>query len=316
MGTIVGFGECVIDFIPQGEKDSCTLYQACPGGSVANLCVVAAQMGENSIFIGGVGDDPFGYMLRDTLARYGIDSGGMILMKDYGTSLTFVHIHGEGREYSFANQPSAEKMVNICQVDLARIKTADVLYVSSNATVGNASHATQNELLKFAKAHGIIISYDVNYRANNYSSPENALDNLRAPLAFADVVKATEEELMFITGANGQEGANKLIESGIKCVLITHGRDGASYYLRNASNRILSKAVKVIDPVGAGDCFLGAFLARMLKTNGFSAFDEVLVKNAVAFGNKVAGISVSRMGAMSGVPTLAEVEYDSASHAV
>ena len=61
---VIGFGESVVDFIPVGIEDGCTVYKACPGGSVANLCVVTARLGGKSAFVGGIGEDEFGNFLK------------------------------------------------------------------------------------------------------------------------------------------------------------------------------------------------------------------------------------------------------------
>lgn len=93
---VVGFGESVVDFIPVGMDDGCTIYKACPGGSVANLCVVVSRLGVPSAFVGGVGKDNFGHFLSQRIGEYGVDTSAMIFTDDCGTNLTFVHLKEGG----------------------------------------------------------------------------------------------------------------------------------------------------------------------------------------------------------------------------
>ena len=68
----------MIDFIPQPPSgDGNLIYRACPGGSVANLCVAAAKLGVSAKFIGAVGDDHFGRFLKSPLASYGVDADAL-----------------------------------------------------------------------------------------------------------------------------------------------------------------------------------------------------------------------------------------------
>jgi len=306
---IVGFGESVVDFIPEGTEDGCIIYRACPGGSVANFCVVMARQGIDSVFIGGVGNDNFGRFLQERIAAFHVDSSSMIFTPDCGTNLTFVHLkEDEQREYSFVNQPGADKMVDYDQIDLEKISGCRVLHVSSNAMVCGKTRISQPRLMEEAKKRGMIISYDVNYRANYYKSKEEALEILSTPLKWADIVKVTEEELSFLTGSCTLESARSLMKYGARLILITRGGEGSDFILPDCYGHVPACNVPIVDTTGAGDCFLGGFLSWMLLYGDLDHMAREDIYNASVYGNKVAGLSIQKVGAMSSVPTREEVE--------
>ncbi len=310
---IAGFGESVVDFIPvddgKNAGDGCITYKACPGGSVANFCVVTARQGIESVFIGGVGDDSFGRFLRERIADFHVDSSSMILTSECGTNLTFVDLKENGqREYSFVNQPGADKMVDYEQIDTQKIFDCRLLHVSSNAMIWGKTRKSQPRLMEEAKKRGLMISYDVNYRANYYRTREEALEILRTPLEWADIVKVTEEELEFLTGARTVEAARSLMEYGAGLILVTEGEGGSSFILPDCEGRVSACRVPVVDTTGAGDCFLGGFLSWMLLHGDLRHMTERDVFEASVYANKAAALSIQRTGAMSSVPTREEVE--------
>ncbi|NLF29037.1 MAG: carbohydrate kinase [Clostridiales bacterium] len=309
MGRIVGFGECVIDFIPKGTaEDGSTIYQACPGGSVANLCVAAARLGQESAFIGQVGDDRFGHFLQERLAGYGVDTEGMTFSGECGTFLVFVHPLPNGeRAYSFSNRPGADKLMRYGDVKLHLIDGADIVHFASCAMSGGETQITASRLIRYAHGLGKIVSYDVNYRELQYDTVEEARRVARIPIGHADIVKATEEELKLVTGRGGAEGVADLLESGAKIVLVTRGSAGSSFYIAGASGSVSAPRVEAVDTVGAGDCYLGAFLSRIADRPDLRAISPEQVREAAEFAGRAAALSVTRWGAMASMPLLSEL---------
>jgi fructokinase len=325
MAGIVGLGEALIDFIPVPSSGDGNLnYRACPGGSVANLCVAAARLGVPSAFIGAVGDDFFGSFLKTALSGYGVDASGVSAVRECGTGLAFVHIlEGGERGYSFVNRPGADKLLEYGAVDLGAIRDADVLHVSSYAAAGPVTFETQRRVLEFARGLGKAISYDVNYRENNFASSEPAENEriLRMPLGYAAIVKVTEEELRLVTGRSGAEGARSLLRpagGAAEIVLVTRGERGADFYTAEGSGHADAPGVGAIDTTGAGDAFLGGFLAFMVKNAGsgrpdserlnLEKVEQDAVRRAACFAARAAACAVMKPGVMTSFPTFEEAE--------
>lgn len=311
MAGIVGIGECVVDFMPgEGRAGDLGLaYTAYPGGSVANLCVVAARMGVESAFVGAVGEDGFGRYLKNTLNAFGVETGGMIFSRECGTGLIFVAMAGDGeREYSYANIPGADKMLHLNQVDPALLEQADVWHFSSNACSTGPTLEAQRSLFRLARDNGKAVSFDVNFRENNHASPVEALRTIGEFAGLATIVKATEEELVLVTGCRESRGADWLLARNAQIVLVTKGAGGVDYYSRRGSGHVDARRVDVVDTTGAGDNFLGGFLAALLEDGGLDECSAGSVERAAVFGNLVASLSITRWGAMTSVPTRAEVD--------
>ncbi len=312
MGGIVGIGECVVDFLP-GDSDAASgtsmSFVAHPGGSVANLCVVAARMGVPCAFVGAVGRDAFGRFLQETLDGFGVDTSGMVYTDECGTGLVFV-TSGENheKEYTYANVPGADKMLCPEQVSERVLADAAVWHFSSNACSSGHTLATQRELMKQARRRGKVVSFDVNYRPNNHARADAAIAMIQEFAAMANVVKVTGEELSLLADDAEAAGAGRLLEQGADVVLVTKGGDGADFYARSGNGHVDGRAVEVVDTTGAGDNFLGGFLVSMLEQDGFDRFPPEAIRNAVLFGTTVASLSVTKWGAMTGVPSRAEVD--------
>mgnify|MGYP002738852041 CR=1 FL=1 len=73
---VVGIGELLIDFTPMAEAEES--YQALPGGAPANVVCAAQMHGLQTAFIGAVGEDHFGELLKETLSRRGVDVSGVL----------------------------------------------------------------------------------------------------------------------------------------------------------------------------------------------------------------------------------------------
>lgn len=240
MAKIVGFGECVLDFSSQQvEEDGTTTFRACPGGSVANLCVATARLGQESAFVGQVGADPFGHALQKCLRQYGVHTDGMLFSDSYGTLLAFATRQADSDvSYHFGNMPSADKFVRYSDLPLALFQEADLVHVSSCAMAEGETQITEAKLLRTLRQWNKIVSYDVNYRAMQYKSMEEARRVTQIPLGYADIVKATEEELALVTGRRGAAGIEALLLGGASVVLITRGSDGSSWHIPGASGDV------------------------------------------------------------------------------
>jgi ribokinase len=97
-----------------------------------------------------------------------------------------------------------------------------------------------------------------------------------------------------------KKAAEKLIEKGVKNLVITLGEDGAMVFNEMTSEHIPPEKVKAVDSEGAGDVFTGAFVYFYSKT------PDIL--RSASFANKIASISVTRYGAQKSIPTTHEIK--------
>src|SRR5690606_5856370 len=139
---LVALGEALIDISPlrpgASLDDGSPLHPA-PGGAPANVAVAAARLGADSWFLGAVGDDPFGRLLRRTLDEAGVAVEGMVTSSD-ATAVAFVALTATGeREFIFYGRPAAHDQLSTAAVDAFVAERPfgndDVLHLGSNCLI-------------------------------------------------------------------------------------------------------------------------------------------------------------------------------------
>ena len=110
---VTALGELLIDFTENGSSSQGNvLMEANPGGAPCNVLAMLAKLGRQTAFIGKVGQDRFGRLLREVIESVGIDAGGLISDKEVHTTLAFVHTYPDGdRDFSFYRSPGADMML-------------------------------------------------------------------------------------------------------------------------------------------------------------------------------------------------------------
>jgi fructokinase len=171
-------------------------------------------------------------------------------------------------------------------------------------------YAATLKAVQLAKEHGALISYDPNWRPSLWRDGEHALEVIRVGLSLADVVKVSEEELVFLTAEQDLEkAARKLVEQyGITLLLVTAGGAGSFYQMKDWWGKVESFPVHTLDTTGAGDAFFGALLYGMLeKGKALSSWDEEELRLALRLANAAGALATTRKGAIPSLGTLEEI---------
>ena len=104
-------------------------FEACPGGAPCNVLAMLNKLGRKTAFIGKVGDDQFGKLLKDTITNTGIEAKGLVMDQDIHTTLAFVHTFPDGdREFSFYRNPGADMMLREEEVEEDFIRQARLFH--------------------------------------------------------------------------------------------------------------------------------------------------------------------------------------------
>ena len=271
MADIVAVGEVLIDFTCESTDSSgYPMLMAHPGGAPANFLAAAAKLGVSAAFIGKVGNDAFGRLLLKTLATKDIDTSGVIVTDDAFTTLAFVTLDEKGdREFSFARKPGADSMLKPSEISADLIKNAKVLHMGSLLMTTEEGKASTLYAAEIAKANGVIVSYDPNYRPPLWKSRDEAKKMMRLGAEQADMMKISEEEAEFVFGVKRDGAAKEILRilPNLKLVMVTLGGDGAAIASRTDEVRIEAPAVKPIDTTGAGDICGGSLAAGPVSTH-------------------------------------------------
>lgn len=303
---IVALGELLIDFTEAGQgKEGMKLFEQNPGGAPANLLTAASHMGCRTAFIGKVGTDMHGTFLKKTLKNEGIDINAIVDEEDYFTTLAFVEIDKNGeRKFSFARKPGADTMLQKEELDKKLLLNCKIFHFGSLSLTDEPAKSATLEAVALAKKAGAIISYDPNYRAALWKSQSTAIEEIKAVIPLADVMKVSDEESRLLTGTtNYEEAADKLLSMGLKLVAITLGKHGVLMAKKDKKEIIEAFQVEAVDTTGAGDSFWGGFLSCFLSFHqSLEQIEWKDIKKCAITGNAVAALCVQKRGGIPSIP--------------
>lgn len=127
---VTALGELLIDFTENGQSgQGNTLFEANPGGAPCNVLAMLKKLGRSCAFVGKVGEDMFGQLLRDVAAEAGICMDYLIFDKDARTTLAFVKTFENGdRDFSFYRNPGADMMLTEDELPLDAIASSRIFH--------------------------------------------------------------------------------------------------------------------------------------------------------------------------------------------
>lgn len=314
MFDVVALGELLIDFTCLSvDKSSYPTMAGHPGGAPANFLAALASFGAKTALIGKVGQDAFGRMLTRTLTDAGISTAGLVADENVFTSLAFVTLDSQGnREFSFARKPGADTRLTAEEVNLSLLDQTRVFHFGTLSLTDEPARSATRKAVEYARNRRALITFDPNLRQPLWHSPEDAKEQMLWGLRQADVVKISDEEVQFLFGLSPLEGAEYLQrELDISLVFVTCGADGCIFRNEKAQGQEPSlRGIHVLDTTGAGDIFGGSAVWKLLQTGKEPGMlEERELREVVRFACTAAGISTTRHGGISSIPTLAEVKH-------
>ena len=306
---ITTIGEILIDMTQSGvDENGVYHFAANPGGAPANVAVAASRLGASTAFVGCVGEDTFGAILRDTLQHNGVDISGLQVTGETSTTLAVVTVDQKGeRSFSFCRKPGADTRIKT-QAAIEAVKDAGLLHFGSVSLTDPVCRDAVIATVQAAKANGTLITYDPNYRASLWTGEDAAMLQMRAVLPLCDIVKISDQETTLLTGhEDPSEAAQALMALGVRLAVVTLGSKGALWRYGDQEGRVPGCKVRVADTNGAGDTFFGAFLSRIALRGGIEDLTAEELNGFVRFANRAASLTTSRPGAIPAMPTLDEM---------
>ncbi|MET2947206.1 aminoimidazole riboside kinase [Vibrio owensii] len=297
MSKIWVTGDAVVDLIP----DTDSTYLKCPGGAPANVAVAISRLGGNSAFFGRVGQDPLGRFMKATLAQEQVNTDYMLLDEAQRTSTVIVDLDDSGeRSFTFMVKPSADQF--LIPADIPEFAQGEWLHVCSIALANEPSRSSTLKAMQDIKAAGGFVSFDPNLREEVWATPEELKPVVRQAIELADVVKFSDDELLFLTDTDSLEAGLEAIKAfNNTLVLITQGAKGALVVFEGEQELIAGQAVKPVDTTGAGDAFVGGLLARLAQHNEWA--NKEAIHSAVNWANGCGALATTQKGAMTALPT-------------
>ncbi|MEM1233223.1 MAG: ribokinase [Pseudomonadota bacterium] len=261
-----------------GETLASHNYRMGLGGKGANQSVAASQAGSGVVHIGAVGGD--GAWAVERLAEFGINTEFIATVDDV-TAHAIINVGADG-ENAIVLYPGANMMqsVDAIQAALRHSRPGDRLILQNEASL-------QVEAAQMARQAGLQVIY---------SAAPFETAAVQAILPFVDILAVNEGEAAQLSGALDTELADLPVEG----VLVTRGSEGADYVAQGGVTHVEAHKVVPVDTTGAGDTFLGYFVAGLDQGLGLGA--------AMKLASAASALQVMRPGTADAIPSRNEVE--------
>jgi fructokinase len=301
--VIVVAGDALVDLIIQADGS----IEAVPGGGPYNSARAIGRLGMPVSWVGGLSTDRFGRALEAGLIAAGVDLS-MAQRTELPTTLAMAEIGADGAAaYRFYSDSTSAPAVypgplsNGLPIDTAAVLTGTLGFVLEPM-------ATTLEGMVAELAPQPLLMIDPNCRPSVTRDPDAFRARIARVLARADIVKVSTEDLAFLVpGVSLAEAINWVQGWGPRALLVTDGASPVRVLVEGTEHRVPAPTVEVIDTIGAGDTFGGAFLACLVQGGGgrHVAENPEAVLRAVRFAVRASAIVCGRPGANP--PTLAEL---------
>ena len=297
MSDITVLGIFVADISFSGNKIPTTgetilgdNYNVGPGGKGCNQAIAISRLGGKVNFISKLGNDDYGKLAIDKLKKDKIDTSNIIISNKHKTGVAGIHVDRNTGKNAITVVRGAPSSLTIKEINTNLIKKSKIFLTQLEIPTEVTLHC-----LKAAKEFGLI----------NILNPAPACKLSNDFFNLVDYFTPNEIEAEFYTGVkitdqnDAKVSAKKLIDMGIKKVIITLGEKGLFY--SDGKEEIYMKASpdKAVDTTGARYAFNGAFSFSLLKGKK--------IKDCLEMANKVAGISTKKLGAGDSMPFLNDV---------
>ncbi|UEM05568.1 PfkB family carbohydrate kinase [Skermanella rosea] len=309
MADAICMGELLIDFVPVTTGTdllTATAFQKAPGGAPANVAVGLSRLGTSSALMGRASEDGFGRFLIKTLEDSGVDVSLMRRSRRTRTPLAFVSLAEDAeREFLFYGDPSA----GFCpeDVDFEAIAKAKLVHFGSIGLIPEASCVATLQAVDAARGQGLHVSFDANLRLDLWPTADSAREAIREGIERATIVKLSDDELDFLTGATDPvEGARGLMHAGTALMVVTHGRHGCTFVTREVAGKASSFKVDPVDTTGAGDAFMAGLLTGLLEHPNAPLTSDLLHAMCL-FANAAGALATTQRGGIPGLPHRADV---------
>lgn len=293
--AILAFGEPLVELVEICHPGQPRAYLQGFGGDTSNFCVAVARSGGHVGYLSAVGDDRFGRMLRDLWQREGVDDRHVLTDAGAPTGLYFVVPEPTQRCFEYRRAGSAASRYRPQDLPLEAIAAAKVLHLSGiSLAIGAGPREAAFAAMAHARACGVRVCFDPNLRLGLWS-----LDEARAvigeALRLTDLCLPSWDEATLLTGLTEPEAiADLMLGMGAGLVGLKLGSEGCLLATPQQRLKLPALRVDAVDGTGAGDCFAGAFVTRLLRGDAPEA--------AARYANAAAALCTLGYGAVEPIP--------------
>ena len=298
---ILSIGEILVDiFMDASQK---TVF---PGGAPFNVASNIEHYNGDISFYGVVGNDEYGHFLLD-FAKKKIPSALIEVKDNRDTTQAIVTLDNGERSFRFKRDHGSDYLLDINTLKKFDLSKISIIHIGSLMLSYKEGRDFFYEAVNYIRHHSnCLISFDVNYRDDIFTSEEEAKEIFITAIKSADIIKFTEEELELLTKQKDVLKGLKSLLNDKQVAVVTLGKEGSIYYSKDKYLKVSSYPLKPVDTTGAGDAFYSYFLYSL--DQGLDMNDDNQIINTLKRANVAGGLATQKKGAIDVAPTNEEID--------
>ena len=260
MRKVIGIGETVLDIIFKDDEP----VSAVPGGSVFNALISLGRAGVKAALISETGNDHIGKKIIRFMESNGIDSSNVNVYAESKSPLSLAFLNEKNdAEYIFYKDHPHDQLDFI----YPDIQPDDIVMFGSFYAINPVIRPQVAGLLEYAKNHGAILYYDVNFRASHSNEVMKITPNLLDNLEMADVVRGSNEDFSILFKHHDADSVYRT-DISFYChnFIYTQGSEPVEVRAEGEINcQYAVGNTQTVSTIGAGDNFNAGFVYGLIK---------------------------------------------------
>lgn len=310
--NFVVVGRAGMDFFPDPpgtRTEDATSFRSSLGGSSANIAAGICKLGGQAALVTCVSDDSIGRFCMNQLAHYGVDHSHVrAVAGEFRNSLAVYETRVQDHQSVIYRNGAADFEMDLSDVEAVDYARFGALITAGTVFAAEPSRTAAFRAFELARAAGLPIIFDIDYRPYSWPSPQVAADVLSRAGALSDLIVGNDEEFGFMAGSRdaGLAKARSLAETSAEMVIYKMGEHGAITLTGGQEVRTGIYPVTALKPTGAGDSFMAGLMA------GLAAGQDL--RDAILQGSACAAIVVGKPGCAPAMPDPDQLQAFLASH--
>ncbi len=289
--------------------EDATTFNADMGGSSANIAAGIVKLGGQASLVTRVSDDAVGRFCVGKLKHYGVGCEYVIPQGgEARNSLAVYETRVVGHQSVIYRNGAADFEMTVADVEAVDYSKFGTLIAAGTVFAAEPSRSAAFRAFELARAAGLPIIFDVDYRPYSWPSAQVAEEVLSRAGSMSDVIIGNDDEFGFMAGSkdDGLAKARELAETSAQIVVYKMGEHGAVTFHNGTELRTGVYPVKAVKPTGAGDSFMAGFLT--------SIADGHDLHTALLRGSACAAIVVGKPGCAPAMPYPDDLDTFLANH--
>jgi fructokinase len=260
MRKIFTFGETILDIIFEGHDP----VAARPGGAMLNTAVSLGRAGLPVFLISEISHDIAGGWIIDFLKKNDVNTQFLQLYDEGKTPVSIASLDDKREAtYNFYKSYPETRLTDLFPV----IEKGDIVLFGSFYSITLSIRKMVKDFILRAKEAGAMIIYDPNIRKNHAQDVKELMPALEENLSFADIVRASRDDLLNIFETRIEEDWIERIGKFCRNLIITRGHNNVTLNYAGGKTEIQVNKIEPVSTIGAGDNFNAGLIYGLFKNN-------------------------------------------------